>query len=146
MSKLNGKIIWITGASSGIGEELSKQLSVKGSKLIISARRKAELQRVKASCINSENITVLPFDLANIDSMKTLAERAINIYGKIDVLINNGGISQRSPIIETSIEVDRKIMEIDYLGTVALSKAILPHFITNASGHYVVVSSLMGKI
>ena len=145
MSKLNGKIIWITGASSGIGEELSKQLSEKGSKLIISARREAELQRVKASCIHSETITVLPFDLANIDSMKTLAERAVAIYGKIDVLINNGGISQRSPIIETSIEVDRKIMEIDYLGTVALSKAILPHFITNASGHYVVVSSLMGK-
>lgn len=145
MSKLNGKIIWITGASSGIGEELSKQLSEKGCKLIISARREAELQRVKASCINSETITVLPFDLANIDSMKSLAERAVAIYGKIDVLINNGGISQRSPIIETSIEVDRKIMEIDYLGTVALSKAILPHFITNASGHYVVLSSLMGK-
>ncbi len=145
MSKLNRKIVWITGASSGIGEELTKQLAKKDCKLIISARREAELNRVKNSCINSKNITILPFDLANTDAMKVLVDKAISIYGSIDLLINNGGISQRSPIIDTTIEVDRKLMEIDYLGTVALSKALLPLFIENQSGHYAVVSSLMGK-
>ena len=145
MGKLNGKIVWITGASSGIGEELTKQLADKGCKLIISARRESELHRVKESCSNFKNITVLPFDLANIESMPSLVEEAINIYGRINLLINNGGISQRSPIIETSIAVDRKLMEIDYLGTVGLSKALLPHFINNQAGHYAVVSSLMGK-
>lgn len=143
--KLHNKIVWITGASSGIGEELTKQLAQKNCKLIISARRTSELNRVKDSCSNSENISVLPFDLAEIDNMATLVEKAITIYGSIDLLINNGGISQRSPIIKTSIDVDRKLMEIDYLGTVALSKALLPHFIDNQAGHYAVVSSLMGK-
>ncbi len=145
MGKINEKVVWITGASSGIGEELAKQLSAKNCKLIISARRKPELERVKASCINSNTICVLPFDLANTESMPKLVESAISAYGHIDILINNGGISQRSPIIDTTIDVDRKLMEIDYLGTVALTKALLPHFISKNSGHYVVVSSLMGK-
>ena len=84
MGKLNGKVIWITGASSGIGEELTKQLSQKDCKLIISARREGELERVKNTCINSENIAVLPFDLANTDTMKALVDKAISIYGSID--------------------------------------------------------------
>ena len=77
--------------------------------------------------------------------MNSIVIDAWSCFGKIDILINNGGISQRSPIIETSIDVDRKLMEIDYLGTVALSKTLLPYFIKQQSGHYVVVSSLMGK-
>jgi short-subunit dehydrogenase len=77
--------------------------------------------------------------------MKNIVDDAVACFGNIDILINNGGISQRSPIIETAIEVDKRLMEIDYLGTVALSKALLPHFVANKSGHYVVVSSLMGK-
>lgn len=88
---------------------------------------------------------VLTLDLAEINTMPSVTENAISTFGKIDLLVNNGGISQRSPIIETSIDVDRKLMEIDYLGTVALSKALLPHFVANQTGHYVVVSSLMGK-
>ncbi|MCL4124022.1 UNVERIFIED_CONTAM: hypothetical protein GTU68_042571 [Idotea baltica] len=77
--------------------------------------------------------------------MTIITKTAITAFGKVDILVNNGGISQRSPIIETSIEVDRKLMEVDYLGTVALSKSLLPHFIENQNGYYVVVSSLMGK-
>ena len=89
MGNINGKIVWITGASSGIGEELTKQLAEKDCKLIISARRESELERVKNSASSSDNITVLPFDLAEIDSMPTLVEKAISIYGTIDILINN---------------------------------------------------------
>jgi len=143
--KLDQKIIWITGASSGIGEELAKQLSQKDCKLILSARRTEELERVKSYCKTPENVAIVPFDLGNVNAMSGVVTKAINTFGDIHILINNGGISQRSPIIETTIDVDRKLMEIDYLGTVALSKALLPHFIAQQRGHYVTVSSLMGK-
>jgi short-subunit dehydrogenase len=139
------KVIWITGASSGIGKGLALELSKQDCKIILSSRNLEQLLEVQKNCNNPENIKVLAFDLANYSNMKLVVENAIQLFGRIDVLINNGGISQRSPIIETSIEVDKKLMEIDYLGTVALSKALLPHFVANQSGHYVVVSSLMGK-
>jgi short-subunit dehydrogenase len=141
----NNKVIWITGASSGIGEATALELSQYNCKLILSSRREDKLNEVKQRCQSPESVAVLPFDLADIDNMLSVTKKAIAHFGKIDMLVNNGGISQRSPIIETSIEVDRKLMEIDYLGTVALTKALLPHFVTNKSGHYVVVSSLMGK-
>ncbi|MEM5566319.1 SDR family oxidoreductase [Psychroserpens sp. AS72] len=143
--KLNNKTVWITGASSGIGKSLAIALSTYDCKLILSARRTSELEKVKQLCHNPELVYVLPLDLAETDAMQEIANEAISAFGTIDILVNNGGISQRSPIIETSIAVDRKLMEVDYLGTVAISKALLPHFVAQQSGHFVVVSSLMGK-
>ncbi|HLV39796.1 SDR family oxidoreductase [Xanthomarina sp.] len=139
------KVVWITGASSGIGKSLAMELSKQECKLILSSRNKDQLLEVQKKCKNSENIKILVFDLAHYANMESVFEDALKLFGRVDVLINNGGISQRSAIIETSIEVDKKLMEIDYLGTVALSKAILPHFVDNQNGHYVVVSSIMGK-
>ena len=141
----NNKVVWITGASSGIGKALAIALSQYNCKLILSSRRQEELEKVKQQCDNPENVAVLTLDLANPETMPTIVEKAISTFGTIDILVNNGGISQRSPIIKTTIDVDRKLMEIDYLGTVALSKALLPHFVANKTGHYVVVSSVMGK-
>ncbi len=143
--KFDNKVVWITGASSGIGKALALELSKYNGQLILSSRREAALKEVKNQCLNPENVKILKLDLADYNNMKSVVETAISLFGKVDILINNGGISQRSPIIETSIEVDKKLMEIDYLGTIALSKALLPHFVTHQSGHYVVVSSLMGK-
>ena len=131
------KTIWITGASSGIGEALTFQLAKQNCKLIISSRRETVLNEVKNKCQQPENIKVLPLDLADYKSLPTIVEKAIKLFGKVDILINNGGISHRSLIIDTAIEVDKKLMEIDYLGTVALSKALLPHFIAQKSGHFV---------
>lgn len=143
---LNHKVIWITGASSGIGKALALHLSNNNTiKLILSARREVALNQVKTLCAYPENIAILPFDLSNLNDMPSIANKAIEAFGTVDILVNNGGVSQRSLIIETSIEVDKKLIEVDYLGTVALSKAILPHFIEKQSGHYAVVSSLMGK-
>src|SRR5690554_408426 len=139
------KVVWITGASSGIGKSLAMELSKQECKLILSSRNKDQLLEVQKKCKNSENIKILVFDLAHYANMESVFEDALKLFGRVDVLINNGGISQRSAIIETSIEVNKKLMEIDYLGTVALSKAILPHFVDNQNGHYVVVSSIMGK-
>ncbi|GAB5563052.1 MAG: SDR family NAD(P)-dependent oxidoreductase [Winogradskyella sp.] len=141
----DNKVIWITGASSGIGKSLVIAFSKYNCKLILSARREAKLEEVKQLCSNPEAVTIIPFDLAHYDRMQSVVENAISVFGTIDILINNGGISQRSLIIDTSIEVDKKLMEVDYLGTVALSKAVLPHFVAQKSGHFVTVTSLMGK-
>ncbi len=141
----NNKVVWITGASSGIGKALALELSKHNCKLILSSRRKDALLEVKNQCNHPENIQVLAFDLADFHNMKPIVKNAISFFNKVDLLINNGGISQRSLIIDTDISVDKKLMEVDYLGTVALSKALLPHFIKNQSGHFVTVTSLMGK-
>jgi short-subunit dehydrogenase len=140
---LNGKVVWITGASSGIGEGLAYELAKKDCKLILSARNIVELERVKANC--NATTEILPFDLSDFDSAKENVAKAISLFGKMDVLINNGGVSQRSLIAETDFSVDKKLIEIDYLAIVALTKALLPHFIQNQSGHFVAVTSLMGK-
>ena len=139
------KVIWITGASSGIGKALAIELSKQQCKLILSSRREHMLEEVKNECHQPENVRILTLDLADYKNMKTIAEKAISLFGNIDILINNGGISQRSLIIDTDIEVDKKLMDIDYLGTIALSKAVLPHFISQKNGHFVTVTSLMGK-
>ena len=144
MASINNKVVWITGASSGIGEALAYELSQRNCKLILSARNVENLQRVKAKCLNGE-VVVLPFDLADFNSAKNHVEKAISFFGKIDVLINNGGVSQRSLLVDTDFEVDKKLIEVDYLGTVAITKALLPHYISNRKGHLVTVTSLMGK-
>ena len=144
MNAINDKVVWITGASSGIGEALAYELATKNCKLILSARNREALEIVKSKCSNTE-VIILPFDLVDFDNAKNHVEKAIAAFGKIDVLINNGGVSQRSLIIETDFEVDKKLIEVDYLGTVALTKALLPHFIKSKKGHFVTVTSLMGK-
>lgn len=140
---LNDKVVWITGASSGIGEGLAYELAKKNCKLILSARNVTELERVKQNC--NHTTAILPFDLSDFGKTNENVKNAISIFGKVDVLILNGGISQRSLIIETDFGVDKKLIEVDYLANVALAKAILPHFIQNKSGHFTVVTSLMGK-
>jgi len=141
------KVVWITGGSSGIGEGLAYELAKQDCKLILSGRNITELERVKASCfLNSETtVAILPFDLADFDNAKENVATAIALYGRIDMLINNGGVSQRSLIAETNFNVDKKLIEVDYLAIVALTKALLPHFVQNKSGHFVAVTSLMGK-
>ena len=138
-------VIWITGASSGIGAELAKQYAEEGALLILSARREKALQEVKNSCENQENITVLPLDLKNFNLMEQYVEKALAVYGSIDLLINNGGVSQRSLIVDTKMEVYQELMDVNYIGTVALTKALLPYFIERKKGHFAVVTSVMGK-
>jgi dehydrogenase/reductase SDR family protein 7 len=143
MASIDNKIVWITGASSGIGEALAYELAAKKCKLILSARNLEALTLVKSKC-NTE-VVLLPFDLSDFDLSKKHVEKAISFFGKIDVLVNNGGVSQRSLLAETDFSVDKKLIEIDYLGVVALTKALLPHFLKNKRGQFVTVTSLMGK-
>jgi short-subunit dehydrogenase len=147
MMKLAGKVIWITGASSGIGEALAYALAKHQSKLILSARRKEELERVKGNCPASaqSDIRILPLDLSQTSTLQLSAEAAIQIFGHIDIVIHNGGISQRSLIKDTTLDVDRRLMDVNYFGAIAITKAILPHFIHRKGGYFVVVTSLTGK-
>ena len=140
------KIVWITGASSGIGEALTKKLASWDAKLIISSNKKDELERVKRECGTlDENVVILPIDLSIPEQVEKTADEAIQIFGRIDFLFNNGGVSQRSLAIETSIETDRKIMEINYFSGIIITKKILPSMIACGSGHIIATSSLTGK-
>ncbi|MDT8417009.1 MAG: SDR family oxidoreductase [Lutibacter sp.] len=140
------KIIWITGASSGIGKSLVLALSKQQTKLILSSRNENELNMVKNACEHPENVKILPLDLENYLSLSAKVDEALALFGSIDMLFNNGGISQRSLAKDTTLEVDKRLMEVNYLGTVALTKALLPHFIEKNSGHLVVITSIVGKI
>lgn len=142
---MNNKVIWITGASSGIGEALVYAYSNAGAKLIISSRNRDELYRVKSACKSPVNIHVLPVDLENTALLPDKATEAIRIYGYIDMLINSGGISQRSLALETQLQTEQRLMNVNFWGTVALSKAVLPAMIAKGGGKIVCISSLVGK-
>lgn len=140
------KVVWITGASSGIGEALAYALHKRGAKLILSSRRSGALEEVKNNCPGDRSdVHIITLDLADIDTLPQKAEQALSIYGHIDYLFNNGGISQRSEATNTKMEVVQKMMNINFFGSVALTTALLPSMIERESGHIIVTSSVMGK-
>jgi len=139
------KTIWITGASSGIGKAFAIAFSNYDANLILSARSEKKLFEVKEKCKYPEKVEVLTLDLADHDTFNTKVELALGFFNGIDILINNGGISQRSLAIDTQLSVDHRIFNVNYFGTIALTKALLPHFISKKSGQIVVISSVMGK-
>jgi dehydrogenase/reductase SDR family member 7B len=146
MGTNKNKVVWITGASSGIGEAMVRAFAAEGAKLIISSRRIEELQRVKKEInLPDSDVLILPLDLSDTSKTDELAKEVISKFGRIDILINNGGMSQRSLTAETPLEIDRKIMEINFFGTIALTKSVLPYMIKQNSGHIIAMSSIAGK-
>jgi short-subunit dehydrogenase len=140
------KIIWITGASSGIGEALVHECAKHQTKLILSARREEELKRVaKQANLKEGDYLILPFDLADTSKANEYVQQIIQKFGTIDILINNGGQSQRSESIDTTNETERRLFEINYFSAVNLSKAVLPFMLKNKTGKIVVISSIAGK-
>lgn len=143
------QVVWITGASSGIGEALALKLASEGARLILSARNEERLEQVKSACDavpgSSENL-VLAMDITDEASMAEHAQTAKQWGGSIDMLINNAGISQRSSCLTTDMSTYRTIFEVDVFGQIALTKAVLPIMIEQGSGHFVVTSSVSGKI
>ncbi len=144
--KYQDKVIWITGASSGIGKALAKAYYNDDAKLILSSRRQQALEETKNE-INpdAEDIKILPLDLTQSATFDDLTKQAVSLFGKVDVLVNNGGISQRSLLLDTEPETLRTLMEVNFFGASLLTKAILPHFIERKNGHIIVVSSVTGK-
>ena len=146
MTKIDNKIIWITGASSGIGEALVYQLNQLGARLILSARRENELARVKKACTKNSKVYLLTLDLSESETLEEKCRQALSFMGPIDIIIQCGGISQRDKVMKTSLKVDRRIMEVNYFGTIALSKFLLPSMVSNNKGHHVIITSATGII
>jgi short-subunit dehydrogenase len=142
-----GKVIWITGASSGIGEALAYVLARESTKLVLSSRRREELERVaQKTGLASDRLLILPLDVRHYQQMPDLARIVMEHFGSIDILINNAGISQRSSALDTDIEVDRQIMEVNFTGTIALTKSVLPFMIRAQSGQIISVASMAGVV
>jgi short-subunit dehydrogenase len=140
------KVVWITGASSGIGESLVYEFVRRGAVVIASSNDLPGLLRVKEACgSRSEMVNCVPFDLSETEGIEKITGEQISAYGRIDILLNIGGISQRARIDETPLWLDRKIFEINYFGTIALTKAVLPYMIRQKSGHILATSSISGR-
>ena len=137
-------IMWITGASSGIGEALSKGLAVRGAKLILSGRKVAELERVNEACGGGH--LILPFETTDLAALADIVEQAKAWGGRIDGLINNAGISQRSLAQETDFSVYQQVIDIDLIAPIALTQAVLPTMITQKSGRIVMIASVAGLV
>ncbi len=143
--RFRNKVVWITGASSGIGEALAYAFSEEGAHLVLTARRQDRLQAVQDACKGEGKVLLLPFDVTQLDCHPTMVGAVIEHFGQIDVLVNNAGVSQRSLIVETDFSVDRRIMELNYFSVISLTKHTLPYMLQREQGHLVVISSLLGK-
>ncbi|MCK9255568.1 MAG: SDR family NAD(P)-dependent oxidoreductase [Bacteroidales bacterium] len=147
MLNLNNKIVWITGASSGIGEACVYELAKEKAKIIITARNKDKLEKIKQKSLElgASDCKVLDYDLSDIENIENLVEQANSFFGKIDIMFNNAGISQRALAGDTIFEVDKKIMDINFFAPVKISKLLLKKFIENGSGTFVVTTSITGR-
>lgn len=141
----NNKTVWITGASSGIGKELAIQFAQLGAQVILSARNVEKLQQLSNELAGTQH-KVIPLDLSQPEQVLEYVTKNINDIGKVDILINNGGVSQRSLFLENDFSVYRQLMEVNYFGLVALTKAVLPSMVKNGGGSVVSISSVAGKV
>lgn len=146
MTSAKDRVVWITGASSGIGEALALELARRGARLVISARRAERLEALRLRCPDPARVAVLPLDVAETERAEARVADALVPFGRVDVMVHNAGITQRSRVAETSMEVHRRIMEVNYFGVVALTRALLPAMRARRSGHFVVVSSVVGYV
>jgi short-subunit dehydrogenase len=146
MKEIKDKVFWITGASSGIGKAIAALVIPEGAKVVLSGRNVEALEEVANQYGDKkQNLMILPFDLGANPDFEALTNKVTEKFGRIDFLINNGGISQRSLVAETPVEVDRKVFEINFFGNISLAKAVLPVMIKQGGGHIAVTSSVVGK-
>lgn len=145
MTQLRDAVVWITGASSGIGEGLAVAAAARGAKLVLSARRAGELERVRARCTDPAKVALLPLDLLAVDAVEAAAQAAA-FFGPVDVLVNNAGRSQRGSVINTDMDVYRRLFELDFFVPVALTKAMLPSMRERRRGHVVMIGSVVSKV
>lgn len=141
----DGSTVWITGASSGIGEALAREWAAAGARLILSGRREEALARVAAACAPAE-CHMLPFEATDFAALPGVAERALSLTGQVDILVNNAGVSQRSLAVDTGMDTYRALMDVDFFGPLALTQLLLPHMIRRRSGAVVQIASVAGKL
>lgn len=143
---LEGKVVWITGASSGLGEALAKEFALQGAQVVLSARRFEELEKVRVSLLHPDQHISICADITDETQVRHAYEQVLEQKGRIDWLINNAGLSQRALIADTTMQTERAIMEVDYFSQVFLTKTVLPTFIQQKSGHIAFVSSVAGLL
>ena len=144
--RLAGQTAWITGASSGVGEGLARVFHREGANIVISARRRDELERVAASCDGGPgSVEVVPFDMTDAAGREAAAGQVLAAHPRLDILVNNAGIGQRSLALDTVFEVDRRVMEVDFFGPVALTKLVVPRMLEQGGGQLIATSSVAGK-
>lgn len=142
----NSKTVWITGASSGIGEASAYEFAKEKANLILTATREDKLKEVQQKCISlGAQCQILPYDLSDLENIDGLSDKAISAFGYIDIVFLNAGISQRSKALETSFTVDEKIMAVNFFAPVRITKSLLPKMIENGGGTIAVTSSISGK-
>ncbi|ASD69502.1 SDR family oxidoreductase [Pseudoalteromonas piscicida] len=143
---LANKTIWITGASSGIGKALAIACAKKGARIILSSRNTEALEQVKSSLTSSQQHLIVPLDLAQPEQLNELVVNAMSQIGHVDVLVNNGGIGQRGFACETQLDVQRKVMEVNYFGAIAMTQALLPFMKQQGQGTIATVASVAGLV
>ncbi len=146
MESLEGKVVWITGASSGIGKALAAECALQGAQVVLSARRFDELENVRVSILNPDRHISVAMDITDESQMRRAYEQVLQEKGRIDWLINNAGLSQRALIADTTMQTERAIMEIDYFSQVFLTKLVLPTFLAQKTGRIAYVSSVAGLL
>jgi len=134
---------WITGASSGIGEALARALAVRGTSLVLSGRNVAALESVARDCSDA---LVLPFEATDFSLIPEIVQRAWVWKGRVDGLVNNAGISQRSLAVETDFSVYQRMIAVDLLAPIALTQALLPRMVRSGGGRIVAISSVAGIV
>lgn len=142
----SNQVIWITGASSGIGEAMATAFSREGASVVLSARRVDRLEATRLACSHPDRHLILPLDVALEATHQHAYQTILDRFGRVDILINNSGIGQRSLVMNTELSVERRIMEVNYFGTLSLTHTVLPDMVKRGSGQIVVISSLMGKL
>ncbi|MDB4988700.1 MAG: 3-oxoacyl-[acyl-carrier protein] reductase [Myxococcaceae bacterium] len=146
MRDLRGKTVWITGASAGLGEALALRCAQQGARLLLSARRVDRLRAVARTALHAgaTEVELLPLDLAELASLADKGAEALERMGRIDVMVHNAGVGQRALVSESTFEVDRQLLDVNFLGPVALTKTLLPSMLAAESGSFVVISSVLG--
>ncbi len=143
--RFEGKVVWITGASSGIGRALALAWDRAGARLVLSARDAANLELVRQSCRTPDRHRIIPFDLAALDAISGVASQALSVHGHVDYMVHNAGLALRERFLDTPLALDQRIMAINYFGPLALTRALLPSMLARRSGCFVVLTSLSGK-
>jgi short-subunit dehydrogenase len=140
-----GRVVWITGASSGIGRSLALAFANAGARLILSARGREALEEVRRACAGSEEVLLLPFDMADLPAIPAQVAAALERFGAVDIMVHNAGVAVRDRAVNTTTEIHERVLRTNYLGPVVLTGALLPSMLARRSGQLVVISSLSGK-
>jgi dehydrogenase/reductase SDR family member 7 len=147
MKNLENKVVWITGASSGIGEALAHAFAAQGARLVLSARRLEELKRVQNDLkITANRVMILPVDVLKMEEFDALTQIVVGQFGQIDVLVLNAGVSQRTLFVEMAANDAKRLMDTNFTSIIALTKAVLPQMLKQQSGAFLVTSSVSGKV